>query len=191
MVSKIIYPSQLPYQPGSMSDSVQYAPRNTGSPEHHPTPRGRATAPCPPHTAALSVLGERRDAAANLGERGGGVKGTLPGTGCLVHGMPADPRIRGREGFSTFSQAFPSRGFPLCPMFMASIVWKAFFSGIELYPPGCSCGLASERSTLSAQKSGVRAPHLRRVSVLLFSAVRFSYGLFFVSIMRHFSIWSY
>ena len=39
-------------------------------PRAEPTPRGRATAPRPPHTATLGVVGERSGAAVQLGERG-------------------------------------------------------------------------------------------------------------------------
>ena len=49
-----------------------------GSPEHHATAHGRATAPRPPHTAAVEVAGERTGANAKLGERGAS-KGAVPG----------------------------------------------------------------------------------------------------------------
>ena len=43
---------------------------STGSPERYRTPRGRATALCPPHTATLGVFGERWGVAVQLGELG-------------------------------------------------------------------------------------------------------------------------
>ena len=39
------------------------------SPERHPIPRDRATAPSPTHTAALVIPGSRTGVAAKLGER--------------------------------------------------------------------------------------------------------------------------
>ena len=54
-------------------------------PECHRTPRGRATATRPPHTAALGVAGERTGATVELVEREAS-NGALPGTGCLVPG---------------------------------------------------------------------------------------------------------
>ena len=45
-------------------------PKNTAaSPERHPIPRDRATAPSPNHRAALAIPGERTGIAAKLGER--------------------------------------------------------------------------------------------------------------------------
>lgn len=47
-----------------------YAPRDTDSPVRHRTPRGRATAPGPPHMAAQGVIDEKTGPNARLGERG-------------------------------------------------------------------------------------------------------------------------
>ena len=54
-----------------------YAPGGTGFPERHPTSRGRATAPRPPQTAALHLIGKTTGAAVQLGERGASI-GALP-----------------------------------------------------------------------------------------------------------------
>ena len=48
------------------------------APERQPIPRGRATVPRPPHTAALGASGVRRGAAVKVGERGASKVG-LPG----------------------------------------------------------------------------------------------------------------
>ena len=43
--------------------------KTAASPEHHPIPRDRATAPSPTHTAALAIPDESTGVAAKLGER--------------------------------------------------------------------------------------------------------------------------
>ena len=73
-------------------------PRGTSALPNATRPfRGRATAPRPPHTAALDVLGGRTDAAAQLGDRG--VERCPPGGGLI------DPRDGGE---SAGSEGFPS-----------------------------------------------------------------------------------
>jgi len=64
------------------------APRNTGCPERYPTFRDRATVPLRRHTEALGVPGESKGVTVRLGERAPS-KGALPGTGCLISGIPA------------------------------------------------------------------------------------------------------
>ena len=52
-------------------------PRSAGSPERHRTPRGRATAPRPPHMAAQGLIGERTGPNAQA-RRAGGVERSRP-----------------------------------------------------------------------------------------------------------------
>ena len=52
--------------------SITYYFSTPAAAERHRVHRGRATAPCPPHTAAQGVIGERSDANSQLRERGGG-----------------------------------------------------------------------------------------------------------------------
>lgn len=62
----------------------------------------------PPDAAALSVRGERRRAAVQIGDWGRW-KGALPGMGCLVPGIGRDPG-EGR-GFQHFRRRFRSGDF--------------------------------------------------------------------------------
>ena len=48
---------------------IKYVCSTPAAPGLHPTPRDRATAPSPTHTAALAILGERTGVAAKIGER--------------------------------------------------------------------------------------------------------------------------
>ena len=61
---------------------LNVAPPSAGSPVSHTTPRGHATAPRPPHTAAQGVIGERSVGNAKLCKRAAW-KGALPGTGLV------------------------------------------------------------------------------------------------------------
>ena len=62
--------------PGSSSGSnvqmdlrLEYTPRIAASPERHPIPGDRVTAPSSTHTSALAIPGERTGVAAKLGDR--------------------------------------------------------------------------------------------------------------------------
>ena len=92
----------------------------------HRTPRGLKTAPRPPHMASQGGISERTGPNAKLGE-GGTSKGTLPGTACSVSGEGAD--ARGGDEFLTFSEAFPSRDFVVCPLCGVSIYGRRSFAG--------------------------------------------------------------
>ena len=48
---------------------LYYTQKTAATPESHPIPRDRSTAPIPTHTAALAIPGERTGVAAKLGER--------------------------------------------------------------------------------------------------------------------------
>ena len=100
-----------------------YAPWITGSPERHRTPRGRATAPRSPHTAALDVRGERTGTAVQLSDRGA-LKGALPGTACSV---------LGKVGVSIISGGISPPRFFRVPIFGFTFVWKAFFQGWNFF----------------------------------------------------------
>ena len=62
--------------------SITYYFSTPAAAERHRVHRGRATAPCPPHTAAQGVIGERWGANSQLGTRGVW-KGAFPGTGLV------------------------------------------------------------------------------------------------------------
>ena len=93
-------------------------------PDCHRTPR--ATAPRPPHTAALGVAAERTGAASQLDERRAW-EGALPGTAC------SNPREKAGGGVSIVSGGVSSRHFFLVFFFLFPRVWKAFFPGMEHY----------------------------------------------------------
>ena len=107
--------------------------RDIGSLKRHRTPGGLATAPCPPHTAALrlGVPGESTDAAANFGEQGVS-KGVLPGTGCSVPGLGA--HLHEGRGFQHFWRRFPPGDF-----FVFSVsgfpLYGRLLSGMKYYHP--------------------------------------------------------
>ena len=107
------------------------------APERHRTPpRPHGCATPAPHS---SIRCYRRKNGPQRQTQLGVSKGTLPRTTCSVHGKGGDPRgSPGREGFPTFSEAFPSHFFS-CPLVEVSIVsWEDFFPGMEHYhpPPG-------------------------------------------------------
>ena len=71
-----VFQSSLYNAPGSSSGRnvqmdlrLEYTPRIAASPEHHPIPRDRVTAPSSTHVSALAIPGERTGVAAKLGDR--------------------------------------------------------------------------------------------------------------------------
>ena len=105
-------------------------PPGSDSPERHRTPRGRGTAPRPPHMAAQGLIGKRTGTNAKT-RRAGGVERSPLGDGLL------GPRERsgspGREGFPTFSGAF---SFFLSPCLGFQLYGRRFFWGYYIIPPG-------------------------------------------------------
>ena len=76
--------------------------------EHHQTPCGRKTAPCRP-TSQHNVLSAKERAPTPNSASGGGVERSPPGDGLL--GPREMSGSSGREGFPTYSGAFPFRCF--------------------------------------------------------------------------------
>ena len=127
-------------------------------PDCHRTPR--ATAPRPPHTAALGVAAERTGAASQLDERRAW-EGALPGTAC------SNPREKAGGGVSIVSGGVSSRHFFLVFFFLFPRVWKAFFPGMEHYHPRphgdfccvpgfffCGTYICTEYNTTAASSAG-------------------------------------